>query len=47
MTAAGYLKAHGTTAGFTTPETMQNFEEYFRFIGAEAIREREKLFTGK
>jgi len=44
---ANYLKAHGTTSGFTSPETMMNFEEYFRFIGAEAIRKREELFAGK
>jgi len=43
---AGYLKEHGTTTGFAGPETMQTFDEYFRFIGADAIREREKLFTG-
>ncbi len=42
---ADYLKAHGTTSGFATPETMMNFEEYFRFIGAEEIRKREELFT--
>lgn len=44
---ACYLKAHGTTAGYATPETMMDFEEYFRFIGAEAIREREKQFFDK
>ena len=44
---AGYLKEHGTTAGFAGPDTMLNFEEYFHFIGADAIREREKHFTGK
>ena len=44
---AGYLKEHGTTTGFVGPETMQNFDEYFHFIGADAIRDREKLFTGK
>jgi methylisocitrate lyase len=42
---AGHLKANGTSAGFATPETMMNFEEYFRFIGAEAIRERESRFV--
>lgn len=41
---AGHLKEHGTSAGFATPETMLDFEEYFRFIGAEEIREREKNF---
>ena len=44
---AGYLKEHGTTEGFAGPQTMLDFEEYFSFIGAAAIREREKLFTGK
>lgn len=43
---ANHLKAHGTSDGFATPESMMNFEEYFRFIGAEAIREREKQFLG-
>jgi methylisocitrate lyase len=43
---AGFLKTHGTTSGFASPETMMNFEEYFKFIGAEEIREREKQFTG-
>lgn len=41
---AAHLRAHGTTQGFETPETMMEFDEYFRFIGAGAIREREKLF---
>lgn len=41
---AGHLKFHGTSTGFAGPDTMIDFEEYFRFIGAEAIREREKLF---
>ena len=41
---AGHLKFHGTTAGFAGPDTMLDFEEYFRFIGAEDIREREKQF---
>ena len=41
---AGYLQANGTTAGFASPETMMDFEEYYRFIGAEDIREREKTF---
>lgn len=44
---ATHLKAHGTTAGFATPETMMDFDEYFRFIGAEEIREREKQFFAK
>ena len=41
---AGHLKVHGTSAGFAGPETMVDFEQYFRFIGAADIREREKLF---
>jgi methylisocitrate lyase len=41
---AGHLKANGTSAGFASPDTMVNFEEYFRFIGAADIREREKQF---
>jgi len=41
---ASHLKFHGTSAGFAGPDTMIDFEEYFRFIGAAAIREREKLF---
>lgn len=44
---AGHLKAKGTSAGFAGPDTMIDFEEYFRFIGAAAIREREKLFFKK
>ncbi|MGE4537869.1 MAG: oxaloacetate decarboxylase [Desulfovibrio sp.] len=41
---AGHLKTHGTSAGFAGPDTMLDFEEYFRFIGAADIREREKKF---
>ena len=41
---AEHLKFHGTSAGFAGPDTMIDFEEYFRFIGAADIREREKLF---
>jgi methylisocitrate lyase len=37
---AAHLKFHGTSAGFAGPDTMVDFEEYFRFIGAAAIRER-------
>ncbi len=44
QTWANTLKTKGTTEGFATPQNMMNFEEYFRFIGAEAIREREKQF---
>ncbi|MCP3964795.1 MAG: oxaloacetate decarboxylase [Lentisphaerae bacterium] len=39
---AGYLKEHGTTSGFEN--NMVNFEEYFDFIGAQNIRDREKQF---
>lgn len=41
---AGHLKAKGTSAGLAGPDTMIDFEEYFRFIGAADIREREKQF---
>lgn len=41
---ASHLRFHGTSAGFAGPDTMIDFEEYFRFIGADVIREREKLF---
>ena len=41
---AGGLKANGTSAGFAGPDAMIDFEEYFRFIGAADIREREKQF---
>ncbi|MCB2189085.1 MAG: isocitrate lyase/phosphoenolpyruvate mutase family protein [Deltaproteobacteria bacterium] len=44
---AGYLWRYGTTEGFASPETMVNFEDYFRFIGAEAIRKREAQFREK
>ena len=44
---AEYLKSNRTTAGFATQKTMMNFEEYFRFIGAEDIRKREKQFFDK
>jgi len=37
------LKAHGTTAGIL--DRMLTFDEYFEFIGASAIREREKQFA--
>lgn len=39
------LKEQGTTKSFATPENMMNFAEYNRFIGAEDIWEREKLFS--
>lgn len=39
---AEHLHAHGTTAGFAGPETMMDFDEYYRFIGADALRERER-----
>ena len=32
---AGWLKDHGTTQGFAGPDAMMDFDEYFRFIGAE------------
>jgi methylisocitrate lyase len=38
------LKEHGTTEKFARPENMMDFEEYNRFIGADEIREREKMF---
>jgi len=41
---AGYLKKHGTSQGFAGAETMMDFDEYFSFIGAKDIREREKMF---
>jgi len=41
---AAHLRYHGTSAGFAGPDTMVDFEEYFRFIGAADIREREKRF---
>jgi methylisocitrate lyase len=41
---AAHLKTHGTSAGFAGPDTMLDFDEYFQFIGAAAIREREKQF---
>lgn len=45
QTWASQLKANGTSAGFATPLNMMTFEEYYRFIGAEAIRERQKQFA--
>lgn len=45
QTWASRLKANGTSAGFATPQNMMTFEEYYRFIGAEAIRERQKQFV--
>jgi methylisocitrate lyase len=39
---ARYLKEHGTTKGYL--DNMLSFDEYFEFIGARAIREREKQF---
>lgn len=41
---AAHLKFHGTSAGFAGPDTMLDFEEYFRFIGADVIREQEGQF---
>ncbi len=40
---ARYLKEHGTTAGYL--DHMLSFEEYFEFIGARLIRERERKFA--
>lgn len=40
---ARYLKEHGTTTGYL--HHMLTFDEYFEFIGARDIREREKQFT--
>ena len=40
---ARYLKEHGTTAGFL--DHMLTFSEYFEFIGARDIRERERQFA--
>ena len=40
---ARYLKAHGTTEGYH--DHMLTFDEYFEFIGARTIREREKQFA--
>lgn len=42
---AHQLITHGTTAGFL--DHMLTFDEYFEFIGATAIREREKQFVVK
>ncbi len=40
---ARFLKEHGTTEGFL--DHMLTFDEYFEFIGAREIRERERQFT--
>jgi len=40
---ARHLKAHGTTEGYR--DHMLTFDEYFEFIGARAIRERERQFA--
>ncbi len=42
---AHQLIKHGTTTGFL--DHMLTFDEYFEFIGARAIREREKQFVVK
>ena len=42
---AHQLMEHGTTAGFL--DHMLTFDEYFKFIGAGAIREQEKQFIIK
>jgi methylisocitrate lyase len=42
---AHHLKEHGSSIGYL--DQMLSFDEYFEFIGARAIREREKrFFTG-
>ncbi|MCX5796151.1 MAG: oxaloacetate decarboxylase [Elusimicrobia bacterium] len=41
---ARHLKEHGGTADYL--DHMLTFDEYFAFIGADAIREREKRFLG-
>ncbi len=40
---ASYLKEHGTTKGYL--DQMLSFDEYFEFIGAKAIRKREREFV--
>ncbi len=40
---ARHLKEHGTSEGYR--DHMVTFDEYFEFIGARAIREREKQFA--
>ena len=40
---AAHLKNEGTTSAFA--EQMMTFDEYFNFIGANTIREREKTFS--
>ena len=40
---ARYLKEHGSTEGYL--DQMLSFDEYFEFIGARAIREREKQWV--
>jgi methylisocitrate lyase len=40
---AHYLREHGTTEGYL--DHLLSFDEYFEFIGACAIREREKQFA--
>lgn len=41
---AEHLKTHGTVEGFFSAETMLDFDEYYKFIGAPAIRENEDRF---
>lgn len=40
---ARHLKAHGTSEGYL--DNMLSFDEYFEFIGARDILEREKQFA--
>ena len=42
---ARYLKEHGTSAGYV--DHMLPFNEYFEFIGAREIRERERQFAAQ
>ncbi len=44
---AKVLKEEGTTESFATPENMMNFDEYYNFIGADEIRDRENFFYEK
>jgi methylisocitrate lyase len=41
---AGHLKEKGTSEGMW--DEMLTFQEYFDFIGAPQIREREAIFQG-
>lgn len=41
---AAYLKEHQTVDGFWEADTMLDFDEYYKFIGAPAIRRQEDEF---